>query len=87
MSEFEYRVVHDPRPAEQSRSDHLDLAGMSEVDLLLALGETGDSLDHLVALLEDGVDAGDRATEVCERMTDIEDELMRRGFSYEILST
>lgn len=54
---------------------------MSEVDLLLALAETGDLLDLYGDLEEHGKEVADAYARTCAQLTDIEDELMERGFS------
>jgi hypothetical protein len=86
MSEFEHRVFFPtPRDATRRRPD---LARLSELDLLFALAEKRDLLASLLALLPEGDDIGDLGdlvNEVCGTVTDIEDELMRRGFTDQIL--
>lgn len=69
------------------RPDAIPVADMSEVDLVLALAETGDHVDDLVTRLENGDNVGDLLARACSGLTDIEDELLRRGFSHQILST
>jgi len=60
----------------------VDLADRSEVDLILALAETGDLVDAYVTLHEQGVDTAGELADACADLADIQDELMRRGFSY-----
>lgn len=63
------------------------LASMSEVELVLALAATGDLIDAKVTVWEDGDDVADMAdwlADACADFADIEDELMRRGFSHNI---
>ncbi|GAB7006235.1 hypothetical protein JCM18899A_37080 [Nocardioides sp. AN3] len=62
------------------------LADMSEVDLLLALAETGDLIDVYLTFQERGADTADELSNACADLADIEDELMRRGFSHRIFS-
>ena len=53
---------------------------MSEVELLLGLAEIGDLIDAHLAEPEAGV--GAKLSDACAALAEIEDELMRRGFSY-----
>jgi hypothetical protein len=60
----------------------MDQAG--EVELLLALAETGDLIDAYLAAQELGADVADVLADACAELTVIEDELILRGFSYRI---
>jgi hypothetical protein len=63
------------------------LASMSEVDLLLTLAEMGDLIEAYVTLHGEVADVAEELTEACAALADIEDELVRRGFSHRIFCT
>lgn len=64
----------------------LRLAEMSEVDLMLAVAETGALIEACVSLQDGCADEADWLIDACADLAGIEDELMSRGFSHRLFS-